>query len=109
MLADGAFDNEEFWDILGSDVYGRSFLSMKSMNMLPQLMHSANDGNITLTMENIARSLTNQIRSGPQTMDHLGTVYRTEVYMKVQWQWLAYPATLLFLVCMMSDMCRIER
>lgn len=68
-----------------------------------ELVFSANGQNITLTMENIARSLTNQIRSGPRSRNLTGKVLRTEVYMKVQWQWLAYPAALLLLVCTRRD------
>lgn len=66
--------------------------------ILPQMMYYANNGNITRTMENIATSLTNYIRSNLQTEDHYGTVYRTEIYMKVEWAWLAYPVALLSLV-----------
>lgn len=93
FILEGAFNNDALWGFLAYIGHLRD-----TRNKLPQLMYSATDGNITLAMENVARSLTNQIRSGPQSMDLSGTVSRTEVYMRVQWQSLAYPTTLLFLV-----------
>lgn len=86
--------NGTYWYYLEPTI-NKTFVSS---NVLPRLMHCAHNENITLTIENIATSITNYIRSGPQSVDHYGTVYRTEVYMRVQWAWLAYPVALLSLV-----------
>jgi hypothetical protein len=59
------------------------------------MIYAANDGDIPKTFDAIAESLTNQIRSGPQSMNHTGNVWRTEIYMHVDWPWLAYPVALL--------------
>jgi hypothetical protein len=59
------------------------------------VVYSANDGDVPKTIENIATSLTNQIRSGPQTFNINGTVSRNTLYMSVDWPWLAYPVALL--------------
>lgn len=66
--------------------------------MMSLFMYSANGGDIPKTLDNIAYSLSNAIRSGPQTLNHNGTVFRTEVYMRVDWEWLIYPIALLSLV-----------
>lgn len=66
-------------------------------------MYSANNGDNPKTLDNVAESLTNAIRSGPQTLDHYGTVFQTEVYMRVDWQWLIYPVVLLFLVSVQAS------
>lgn len=66
--------------------------------MLAALISPANDGDVLKTFDKIAESLTNAVRSGPQMLEHQGTVFRTEVYMRVDWQWVIYPISLLFLV-----------
>jgi hypothetical protein len=66
---------------------------------IAELMYSANDGDIPKTFNNIAQSLTNQIRIGPQSLNIAGQVWRTELYMSVDWPWLAYPVALLTAVC----------
>lgn len=75
-----------------------SVASVPEVDILAALMYSANKGDIPKTFDKIAESLTNAIGSGPQTLEHRGTVYRTEVYMRVDWQWLIYPISLLLLV-----------
>jgi hypothetical protein len=67
--------------------------------IIPGAFYWANDGNIPKTFDRIADSLTSQVRSGPQSINHTGIVWRTEVYIRVDWPWLAYPAALLTLVC----------
>jgi hypothetical protein len=62
---------------------------------IADVVYSANDGDIAKTFDNIAQSLTNQIRSGPQSLKINGQVLRTELYMSVDWPWLAYPVALL--------------
>jgi hypothetical protein len=62
---------------------------------IAELMYSANDGDIPKTFDNIARSLTGQIRSGPQSLKITGQVLRTQLCMSVDWPWLAYPVALL--------------
>ena len=83
--------------ILGVGVWSAAYLD----GMLGMVIYSANGGNISKTFEIVAESLTNAIRSGPQALDHHGTVYRTEVIMRVDWEWLAYPTSLLFLVSLL--------
>jgi hypothetical protein len=62
---------------------------------IADVIYSANDGDIPKTFDNIAQSLTNQIRSGPQSLNITGEVWRNELYMSVDWPWLAYPVALL--------------
>ena len=52
---------------------------------IAELMHSANGGNIPKTFDNIAHSLTNQLRIGPQSFNIGGEVWRDELYMNVDW------------------------
>lgn len=78
-------------------------------NILAVLMYSANDGDIPKTFDKIAQSLTNTIRSGPQKLEHQGTVFRTEVYMRVDWQWVIYPISLLFLVSALTPTSHLIR
>jgi hypothetical protein len=66
--------------------------------VIASIVYSANDGDIPKTFDNIARSLTNQIRSGPQSLNIPGDVWRNELYMSVDWPWLAYPVALLVAV-----------
>jgi hypothetical protein len=66
---------------------------------IANVVYSANGGDIPKTFDNIARSLTGQIRSGPQSLNIDGEVWRTELYMSVDWPWLAYPVALLTAVC----------
>lgn len=77
---------------------GASNGSYGSAEVMPALMYAANNGGIPKTLDTLTDSLTNAIGSGPQKLDHHGTVYRTEVYMRVDWHWLAYPVAFLFLV-----------
>lgn len=70
---------------------------------IASMVYSANDGDIPKTFDNIARSLTNQIRSGPQSTNHTGQVLRNELYTNVDWPWLAYPVALLTAVRDIAD------
>jgi hypothetical protein len=63
--------------------------------VIASMVHSANDGDISKTFDNIAQSLTNHIRAGPQSTNRTGQVWRNELYMSVDWPWLAYPVALL--------------
>jgi hypothetical protein len=66
--------------------------------LIASQIYSANDGDIPKTFDRIAESLTNQVRSGPQSIKHVGKVWRNEQYMRVDWPWLAYPVALLIAV-----------
>ena len=65
---------------------------------IASMVYSASDGDIPKTFDNIARSLTSQIRSGPQSLNITGKLWRNELYMSVDWPWLAYPVGLLVTV-----------
>jgi hypothetical protein len=62
---------------------------------IANLVYSASFGDIPTTFDYITESLTNQIRSGPQMFTTKGQVWHTELYMSVDWPWLAYPVALL--------------
>ena len=49
------------------------------------------------TIELIARSMTNDIRSGPNRTETRGTVFFNEQHMYVRWPWLIMPASLVLL------------
>lgn len=49
------------------------------------------------TIELIARSMTNDIRGGPNRIEARGTVFFNEQHMCVRWPWLAMPASLVLL------------
>lgn len=54
--------------------------------------------NISAHMSRMATALTNQIRTvGSGNEDVRGTAHSQEVYIRVQWAWFAFPATLLVL------------
>ncbi|KAK5115943.1 hypothetical protein LTR62_000399 [Meristemomyces frigidus] len=65
---------------------------------LQQTFYTANGGNISITLANIARSMTNQIRQGPETSNVAGQLSYPVTYIRVRWVWLAYLAAL----CLMS-------
>lgn len=69
--------------------------STEPEHLIGKIVYWANKGDILKTIDQIAQSLTNQMRSGPQSLEHHGEVWRTEQYMRVDWPWLAYPVALL--------------
>jgi hypothetical protein len=69
-----------------------------AQDVISNMIYWANDGHILKTFDQIAQSLTNQMRSGPQSVNHVGQVLRNELYMRVDWPWLAYPVALLVAV-----------
>lgn len=84
--------------MMGRGSYDTQFPWESNIALLAERVYSANDGDIPRTFDTIAESLTRAIRSGPQMLQHDGTVYGTEVFMQVDWQWLAFPAALLSFV-----------
>jgi hypothetical protein len=69
-----------------------------AQDVISNMIYWANDGHILKTFDQIAQSMTNQMRSGPQSVNHAGQVLRNELYMRVDWLWLAYPVALLVAV-----------
>ena len=50
--------------------------------------------NLTQLMEDLARSMTNQIRIGPNQTDAHGIVQRPEQHIHVRWEWMILPVAL---------------
>ena len=61
---------------------------------LLQALYSANGGDLTKTMDNVATSVTNQLRNGMNATDVQGTVVLPVAYVHVNLLWLIYPASL---------------
>jgi hypothetical protein len=53
--------------------------------------------NISQIFENIANSMTNKIREGPNATKIYGTSYREETYIHVTWAWLILPGVVVFM------------
>lgn len=60
-------------------------------------VYYGNNGNISATLDNIAVSVTNQIRSSFDSSNVTGTVMYPIVYIEVIWPWFIYPITLTLL------------
>jgi hypothetical protein len=54
-------------------------------------------GNITQTIENLARSMSTRVRTGPNTTSTIGQAFHDETLLRVQWLWLILPC--LVVVC----------
>jgi hypothetical protein len=61
---------------------------------LQQTFYTANNGNISLTMQGIAKSLSNEVRQGPESRRVNGTVAYSTAYVQIRWPWIAYLASL---------------
>lgn len=57
-------------------------------------LYYGNDGDVSETLENIAVSVTNQLRSGLASSNVTGTVMYPIVYIEVIWPWFIYPIAL---------------
>ena len=66
-------------------------------NYVASALYRRNDGNISMTMEAVATSMTNQIRQGPNATQVQGTALVPEVYIHVSWLWLILPTALVLL------------
>ena len=71
-------------------------------------LYSLNDGNVTSTIANVATGFTRYIREARNSTLISGSVYTTEVYVKVKWYWLVLPASLVglapfFLICSITS------
>lgn len=61
-------------------------------------------GNLSLITENIARGMTEHIRTGPNSTISNGVAYQNETYIHVKWPWVILPITVVagagvFLAC----------
>ena len=61
---------------------------------LVQALDDSNAGNLSKTLDDVASSFTNALRSGPNSTTIRGTVMLPMPYVHVQWPWLLYPAML---------------
>jgi hypothetical protein len=77
--------------------------SPKTKDLISNMLYWSNKGDILKTFDRIAQSFTNQMRSGPQSYNRTGQVWRNELYMNVDWPWLAYPVALLVAVSTSLD------
>jgi hypothetical protein len=84
--------------LMGGGSAHNAAYTVKSQDVIGDLVYWANNGDILKTFNQLAQSLTNHMRSGPQSTDHIGRVLRNELYMRVDWPWLAYPVALLVAV-----------
>ena len=78
-------------------------IANEAQNVISDTMYWAHKGDILKIFDQIAQSLTNQMRSGPQSYNRTGQVWRNELYMSVDWPWLAYPVALLIAVSTSLD------
>ncbi|KAK3684521.1 hypothetical protein LTR37_020196 [Vermiconidia calcicola] len=98
-------DNPAFWinaqdnlnvrHILDTVFTGR--VSNAAGTNVGNMLYTVNNGNITANVMGVAESMTNEIRSGPNSTAHLGTAHINETYIRVNWVWLTYPAVLVAL------------
>ena len=58
-------------------------------------LYYSNEGELSKTMDNIALSVTNSMRSSLGSTNVTGTVEETVVYIQVVWPWLIYSAALI--------------
>jgi hypothetical protein len=79
-----AFD--ETWDMLGVP-----WLNDKMPPIVDALWNSTD---LTTTFDNVARSLTNQIRNSSPDR-HQGRLQKWTIHVRVDWAYLAYPVTIL--------------
>ncbi|KAK3714329.1 hypothetical protein LTR37_007915 [Vermiconidia calcicola] len=61
------------------------------------MLFTVNNGNLTANVNAVAASMTNAIRRGPNSTAHFGIASTNETYIRVNWNWLTYPAALVFL------------
>lgn len=61
---------------------------------IPMTVYTANSGNISQTMQDVATSITNGIRVGPEATNVVGTATYPVAYIQVRWAWLVYLASL---------------
>ena len=57
-------------------------------------LYYGNGGNLSKTMNDLATSLTNQIRNGPNSTLIQGTLMLSTTFVHVNWPWLIYPGSL---------------
>ncbi|KAF3033904.1 hypothetical protein E8E12_004997 [Didymella heteroderae] len=77
---------DETWDMLG--------VPWLNDEMPPIVDALWNSTNLTVTFDNVARSLTNQIRSSSPDR-HQGKLQKWTLHVHVDWAYLAYPVTIL--------------
>jgi hypothetical protein len=75
-----------------------------------QTILGLNDTGLRKTMDNLAQSMTNNIRQSNGELGK-GTAYQSIPYVSVQWAWLALPATLLIIafILLTSTIFRTKR
>ena len=73
--------------------YESALLNQLNMGRIYSLYY-ANEGNLSKTLDNIAVSVTNQMRSGSDSTNVTGTATYPNVYIEVIWPWFIYSAAL---------------
>ncbi|EME82851.1 uncharacterized protein MYCFIDRAFT_80446 [Pseudocercospora fijiensis CIRAD86] len=104
VRAEGNDDDETYWingndiDIVGIALTSLFWSSLNTNlganNHVAAALSRRNGGDIPRTMDDVATSMTNQIRQGPNATQIHGTALVPVVHIKVSWPWLIYPATL---------------
>ncbi|KAK3112095.1 hypothetical protein LTR53_011990 [Teratosphaeriaceae sp. CCFEE 6253] len=76
------------------DNNGNNGYNLATSPALQQTFYTANGGNVSRTMQDMARSLTNELRQGPESEAVPGMVAYSVAYIEVRWAWLAYLVSL---------------
>ncbi|KAF7188321.1 hypothetical protein HII31_10385 [Pseudocercospora fuligena] len=97
-------DDETYW-INGNDInivgialaslfWSSLNTNLGANNHVAAALSRRNGGDIPRTMDDVATSMTNQIRQGTNATQIHGTALIPVVHIKVSWPWLIYPAAL---------------
>jgi hypothetical protein len=81
--------------VFNSPVGSQRFGYTPTTGLMATMVSSANGGDFIKTLDQIAQSLTYQLRMGAKSAQQTGSVVQTELFMRVDWPWLAYPVALL--------------
>ncbi|TKA81460.1 hypothetical protein B0A55_02921 [Friedmanniomyces simplex] len=73
---------------------GNNGVNLVTSPALQQTFYTANGGNVSQTLIDIARSMTDEVRQGPESVVISGSVAYEVAYIEVRWVWIVYLAIL---------------
>ncbi|KAK1034781.1 hypothetical protein LTS16_015117 [Friedmanniomyces endolithicus] len=73
---------------------GNNGVNLVTSPALQQTFYTANGGNVSQTLNDIARSMTNEVRHGAESVAISGSVAYEVAFVQVRWAWIAYLAAL---------------
>ncbi|KAK0275362.1 hypothetical protein LTR35_011064 [Friedmanniomyces endolithicus] len=73
---------------------GDNGVNLVTSPALQQTFYTANGGNVSQTLTDIARSMTNEVRQGPESAAIFGSVAYEVAFIQVRWVWIIYLAAL---------------